>query len=74
MDKVGIKLTKDEALVLFDFLSRFSNDDKLSIQDQAEEKALWNLTCVFEKALTEPFSSDWGNIIENARNRLRDEI
>ncbi len=74
MDKVGIKLTKDEALVLFDFLSRFSNDDKLSIQDQAEEKALWNLSCVFEKALTELFSSDWENIIENARSRLRDEI
>jgi hypothetical protein len=30
MSEVEIKLTKDEALVLFDFVSRFSNDDKLS--------------------------------------------
>ena len=55
MDEVEIKLTKDEALVLFDFMSRFSNEDKLSIQDQSEERALWNLTCVLEKELTEPF-------------------
>lgn len=73
MDEVTLKITKDEALVLFDFLSRFSNEDKLSIQDQAEERALWNLTCVFEKQLAEPFDENWLQIIEAARNRLRDE-
>jgi hypothetical protein len=73
MDEVEIKLTKDEALVLFDFLSRFSNEDKLVIDDQAEERALWNLTCVFEKSLAEPFDTEWKTIIEAARNRLRDE-
>ncbi|MDP2562341.1 hypothetical protein [Psychrobium sp. 1_MG-2023] len=73
MDDVEIKLTKDEALVLFDFLSRFSNEDKLSIHDKAEERALWNLTCLFEKSLPEPFSKEWQSIIEGARNRLRDD-
>ena len=73
MGGVEIKLTKDEALVLFDFLSRFSNEDKLSIQDQAEERALWNLTCIFEKSLAEPFSTEWQSIIKGARNRLRDD-
>jgi len=73
MDNVDITLTKDEALVLFDFLSRFSNQEKLSIQDQAEERALWNLTCLFEKSLAEPFSTEWKSIIEGARNRLRDD-
>lgn len=74
MSEVEIKLTKDEALVLFDFVSHFSNDDKLSIQDQAEERALWNLTCIFEKQLVEPFSPEWDKIIEAAKNRLRDDI
>ncbi len=74
MSEVEIKLTKDEALVLFDFVSRFSNDDKLIIQDQAEERALLNLTCVLEKQLAEPFSPDWKKIIEAAKNRLRDDI
>jgi len=73
MDDVEIRLTKDEALVLFDFVSRFSNEDKLSIQDQAEERALWNLTCLLESELAEPFSRDWNTIIADARNRLRDE-
>ena len=70
MDEVEIKLTKDEALVLFDVMSRFSNEDKLCIQDQAEERALWNLTCVLEKELAEPFSKNWQSIIEAARSRL----
>ncbi len=74
MSEVEIKLTKDEALVLFDFVSRFSNDDKLSIQDQSEERALWNLTCVLEKQLVEPFSTEWDKIVEAARNRLRDDV
>lgn len=73
MEDVEIKLTKDEALVLFDFLSRFSNEDTLSIHDQAEERALWNLTCIFEKVLAEPFSVEWQSIIKGARNRLRNE-
>jgi hypothetical protein len=74
MDDVEIKISKDEALVLFDFLSRFSDTDKLTIIDQSEERALWNLTCTFEKILAEPFSKDWLSIIENARNRLRDDV
>jgi hypothetical protein len=74
MSEVEIKLTKDEALVLFDFVSRFSNDDKLVIQDQAEDRALLNLTCVLEKQLAEPFSPDWKKIIEAAKNRLRNDI
>ncbi|WP_417442056.1 hypothetical protein [Idiomarina sp.] len=73
MEEVSIKLTKDEALVLFELLSRFSSSDVFSIQDQAEERALWNLTCTFEKLLSEPFSDDWTEIISAARKRLRDE-
>ena len=73
MNEVEIKITKDEALVLFEFLSRYSDEDSLSIQDQAEQQALWNLTCTLEKKLTEPFSNEWASIIETARNRLRDE-
>jgi hypothetical protein len=74
MEEVVIKLTKDEALVLFEFLSRFSDEDKVSIEDQAEQRALWNLACVFEKVLVEPFSENWPDIISEARERLRDDV
>lgn len=72
MDEVKINLTKDEALVLFENLSRFSDENSLIIEDQAEQRVLWNLTCLFENELSEPFSKDWPNIIQGARNRLRD--
>lgn len=73
-NEVNIKLTKDEAIVIFEFLSRFSNKDSLNIEHQAEERALWNLACVFEKELSEPFNKDYDKLLEAARERLRDKV
>jgi len=39
--EVNITVTRDEALVLFEFLSRFSNEKKVSIKHQSEQRALW---------------------------------
>ena len=69
-DKVKIELTKDEALVLFEFLPRFSDDEKLIVEHQAEERALWNLTCLFERELAEPFRNDYDELLEATRKRL----
>ena len=73
-EEVIIKFSKDEAIVLFEFLSRFSNKDKLDIEHQAEERALWNLTCSFEKELSEPFLKDYVELLEAARERLKDDV
>ena len=71
---VKIELTADEALVLFDFLSRYCDTDVLSVEDQAEQRALWNLLCVFEKQLLVPFLQDYGELLATARDRLRDVV
>ncbi len=74
MSRINISLTKDESLVLFEFLSRFSqNDSKLTIEDQAEERVLWNLCCDLEKILVEPFQSNYGEILKEARDKVRDK-
>lgn len=73
-EQVELKLTKDEALVLFEFVSRFSDKDKLEIVDQAEQRVLWNVCCLLEKQLVEPFSADYLVIIEQARNKVRDLV
>jgi hypothetical protein len=73
MSFVQIDLTDDEAIVLFEFLQRFSEKDHLSIEDQAEQRALWNLTCLMEKQLVVPFSSNYAEVLAEARGRLRDE-
>lgn len=51
---VTITLTADEALVLFEFVRRFSDTDELVIKNAAEQQALWNLCCLFEKASLGP--------------------
>ncbi len=48
---VEISLTADEALVLFECLSRLTGSGALSIVDQAEERALWNLCALFQKTV-----------------------
>ena len=73
-NEVTIRLNKDEALVLFEFLSRFNEKDNNEIfQDQAEEKTLWTIEGQLEKILVEPFMPDYKDIIQNARNRVRDK-
>ena len=67
-----IEISKAEALVLFEFLSRFSDEDKLLIEDQAEARVLWDLCCVLEKQLAEPFRSDYSQLLQQARDQVRD--
>jgi len=59
--------------VLFEFLSRFSNDDKLEIRHQAEERVLWDMCCDLEKALAEPFRADYADLLQKARDAVRDK-
>jgi hypothetical protein len=72
--EINLNLTKNEALVLFDFLARFNQKEHNDIfQDQAEQKMLWLLEGQLEKQLTEPFSPDYKDIIKAARDKIRDE-
>jgi hypothetical protein len=73
-EKIQINLNKDEAIVLFEFLSRFSNKDKLEIADQSEARVLWNILCDLEKKLVEPFSEKYTEILEESREKIRDKI
>jgi hypothetical protein len=67
--EVVIRLTVPEAVVLDAFLRRYSETDRLNIADQAEQRALWNLQCVFEKVGDPSWPS-----LEEARAALRDAV
>jgi len=70
---LNIKLSKDEALILFDFLSRFSEKEIEGVfQDQSEQKVLWIIEGQLEKVLVEPFMPDYSEIILKARDKIRD--
>lgn len=72
-DEIKISLTHDEALVLFELLSRFKDSDKLNIEHQSEERALWNFHCLLEEILIEPIKGDYKVALQSARERLKDE-
>ena len=69
---VGLTLTNDETLVLFEFLSRFLDTNELKIEDQAEQRALSNLQCLLESRLVEILLPNYRELVDQARNRLRD--
>jgi hypothetical protein len=72
MTQIDLRLTKEEAIVLFEMLSRFSENDSLEIEDQSEQRVLWNLCASLEAVLVEPFDKNYASILENARAMLRD--
>ena len=71
---VQIVLSRDEALVLFELLSRFGDVDKVEIEHQAEQRALWNLCCLLERSLVEPLLPDYRDRLDASRRRLRDDV
>jgi hypothetical protein len=70
---LNLTISKDEALVLFDFLARFNETEQSEVfEDQAEQKTLWILEGELERQLVEPFNPDYKDIIKEARNKIRD--
>ncbi len=72
-NEIDVSLTPDEALVLFEFLSGYSDTGELRIEDQAEHRALWNLCCQLEKELIESFDPGYEKLLQSARDRIRDQ-
>ena len=71
---ISIELSSDEAIIFFEFLSRYSDTDRLTIEDQAEQRVLWNMCCNLEKILAEPFLRNYRELLQAARNNTRDSL
>ncbi len=67
---VTLSLKKEEALVLFEMLADVKQESAVPIRDVAERQAIWNLVCLFESALVEPFMPNYNAIVEEAKKRL----
>jgi len=71
--KVLLELTKEEAIVLFDWLSRFNQVEKSELfSDQAEKRVLWDMECSIERVISEIFVGDYTEILSKARSKVRD--
>jgi len=72
-NKVVLELTKEESIVLLDWLSRMNEGENADLfQDQAEERVLWDMEALIEKAISETFESNYAEILSRAREKVRD--
>lgn len=71
--KINIKLSKSEALILFEFVSRFTDNEKLEITDPAEERVLWDICSQLESILVEPLNENYAELLVKASKELPKE-
>ena len=71
-ERIAVELTRNEALVLFEFLRRCDDENEYSFVDQAEQRVLWDVECVLQKQLVEIFSPEFGILLNAAREQVRD--
>ncbi len=67
------ELTKEELLVLFEWLSTNEEKEEVKFSDLAELVVLDRIQTSLEKKLAEPFKADYSEMITNARNKIRKE-
>lgn len=73
-EDVTLTLSRDEAVVFFEWLRRSSSEERHRFEDRAEQRVLWNLEASLESTLVEPFRPEYGEILAAARSRVRDSI
>ena len=74
MAEVRVALSSDEALVLFELLHRWEDTGWYDRADllAGETTALWALSGRLESVLVEPFKEEYGDLVAQARERLRE--
>jgi hypothetical protein len=70
--KVTLELSREEAIVFFEWLARFNKSEDWHFEDQAEQRVLWNLEATMESVLVEPFDPNYTQILATARAKVRD--
>ena len=63
-----IKLNNYEVLVFFDWLVKFVENNE--INDEAEQKILYDLECLLESTLEELFMENYKNLIHIAKKSI----
>lgn len=70
-EKINIKLSKDEAIVLFEWISSVDFDSFKGIfNDDSERKVLFDILSNLEDVLTEPFLENYKKLLKESRRRL----
>lgn len=70
---VTIKFSEEEALVLLEWLHKFNEEERPTlIQDQSEERILFDLEAELETVVSITFDIDYEEALSKARQKIRD--
>jgi hypothetical protein len=70
--RVAIELRREEAIVLFEWLTRFNKRAEADFDDQAEQRVLWDIEAMLESALVELMDPRYDELLAAARAQVRD--
>lgn len=70
MADILLKLSSDDALVIFELLHRWEDNDRIDPGFPGEQTALWHLSGALERVLTDPFERNYDDLVRAARDRL----
>jgi hypothetical protein len=73
MKSINIPLSRDEAIVLFDYISRLNTNEGQGFNHQAEQRILWDIEAELEKQLSEVLHSNYKEILNEARSKVSDK-
>lgn len=66
-----LELTKEEALVLSDWLHQYKENDKY-FNDDAVKCVFWSIECLLERELVEPFHENYAEILAKAKETVKE--
>lgn len=70
-DEIHFRMSRAEAVVLFDWIHCHEEDLEHLVGDPAEQAVLWEISALLERLLPEPFRQDYPDLLEAARAELR---
>lgn len=65
-----VSLSENEALLLFELLSRLDEKELVPIEHPSEQHVLWNIEAQLEKQLPMLFAANYKQLVEEARNEV----
>jgi hypothetical protein len=71
-EPVLLRLTRAQAVVLFEWLTRVDSAGGAPVMDPSETYVLWQLEAQLESVLVEPLRSDYLALLEAARKMVRE--
>ncbi len=69
-EDIAIRLSQDEALVLFEFFGRFRDSNDFTLRHSAEYLAFVRISAQLDKALVESFRPEYAELLRAARERV----